>query len=116
MYARTSLYSVILPLFALPMAGTMSTVALMVWIEAYSVETSLRSVCLSALSRVWVGVFLPRVITRRRARQELSSRTAEHNATIRARRRNPINSLEAAAKVFCQRDGEVCSCLNDEGS
>jgi hypothetical protein len=55
--------------------------------------SSLNKVALSAVRRVCVGVDLFRVMTRRRARQDVRSRTEHESARVLATRRNTIDSL-----------------------
>src|SRR5579864_841136 len=112
MKARTSLYSVIRPLLTLPTAGTMSTVALKERMDSYSTEMRFKSDALSAVSRVWVGALLPRVMTRRRARQDVRIGTEHKSATVAAARRNSITSHCSQAQKWCvnriaRRSGEL---------
>src|SRR5258707_10434943 len=93
MKARTSLYSVILPLLTLPTAGTISTVALKDVIDSYSTAIRLSNDALSAVRSVWGCVLLTRGMSRRRDRHEVSVRTEHERTTKAATRRNSINSL-----------------------
>src|SRR5579863_3308455 len=99
MKARTSLYSVIRPLIALTTEGTMSTVALKDPIDSYSAAILLSRSALAAVRRVWVGALLPRVITRRRARHDVSSRNEHASVRAAAARRNSIYFIVGRRKT-----------------
>ena len=84
MYARTSLYSVILFFSALPSAGVMSTVALKSRTASYCLVMAATRLFMSTESRGWV-VLPPRRVKRRR-------RTAheENPSGIRQSRSRPM--------------------------
>src|ERR1035437_2208674 len=69
-YARTSLYSVILLFSAVPRAGTISTSALKSRTASNCRVTLSNSVCRSAVSSVWAALAPLRAMRRRRAKHD----------------------------------------------
>src|SRR5450759_5277604 len=110
-YARTSLYSVILLFSAVPRAGTISTSALKSRTASNCRVTLSSSVCRSAVSSGCVLLTPLRAIRRRRAKHAENPTESRQAATREiGTRRNGIIPLEAAGKPDCQfalRGGDV---------